>query len=113
MKSNLCQGINIYGAINAYEPNSTMIKFNSAYIVTARSGSPQIMPCMSLVVKINYKYAFRQTVAVQETLRYRSREMYAIIVTPRNLPKWLKVYPVSGYTVTMVPYYRPPLSPLL
>ena len=50
MKSNLCQGINIYGAINAYEPNSTMIKFNSAYIVTARSGSPQIMPCMSLVI---------------------------------------------------------------
>ena len=30
VKSNLCQGINIYGAINAYKPNSTMIKFNSA-----------------------------------------------------------------------------------
>ena len=30
VKSNLCQGINIYRAINAYKPNSTMIKFNSA-----------------------------------------------------------------------------------
>ena len=30
VKSNLCQGINIYRVINAYKPNSTMIKFNSA-----------------------------------------------------------------------------------
>ena len=30
VKSNLCQGIKIYRAINAYKPNSTMIKFNSA-----------------------------------------------------------------------------------
>ena len=30
VKSNPCQGINIYRVINAYKPNSTMIKFNSA-----------------------------------------------------------------------------------
>ena len=30
VKSNPCQGINIYRAINAYKPNSTIIKFSSA-----------------------------------------------------------------------------------
>ena len=68
VKSNLCQGINIYRAINAYKPNSTMIKFNSALSRRGQARSKLCPACHYLVLLATSaaRAAFGNTVVVTQ-----------------------------------------------
>ena len=58
MKSNLCQGINIYRAINAYKPNSTMIRFNSANYALDVTSYVCMYACIYVWYVYNYVYIY-------------------------------------------------------
>ena len=74
VKSNLCQGINIYRAINAYKPNSTMIKFNSAL---SRRGQARPKLCPACLV-----YMYGTTVT-----RGAAHKQYTALCAFQNIPR--------------------------